>query len=68
MNLIEHFRTLLAEQPQEQQQASITEELERYMMSRCLQGVPKDPVIYMEFFRNWVAPELFREAGLLTGS
>jgi hypothetical protein len=64
-SLIDELKQVMAELPPDQLRTSVTDELERYLLDRCLVGVPKDPVIYLEFFRNWVAPELLRESGLL---
>ncbi len=63
-DLIDEFKQVMAGLTPEELRISIMEELERYLLDRCLVGAPKNPMVYLELFRSWVAPELLRESGL----
>jgi pyruvate/2-oxoacid:ferredoxin oxidoreductase alpha subunit/Pyruvate/2-oxoacid:ferredoxin oxidoreductase gamma subunit len=63
-NLIGELKQVMAGLPPEQMSTAVAEELERYLLSRCLVDAPKNPLVYLELFRCWVAPELLRECGL----
>ncbi|HBZ55742.1 MAG TPA: hypothetical protein DEO88_10070 [Syntrophobacteraceae bacterium] len=60
--LADKFATALADNPLEQSPAAIQAELERYLMERCIPNYPHYPIVYLEYFRTWVAPELIRKA------
>ncbi len=62
--LIGELRQVLVEVSPDQLQQSIVDEVERYLLNRCLPRTANDPMIYLEFFRDWVAPELLRESGI----
>ncbi len=61
--LVRELKPALADLPPDQMQTAVMEELERYLVSRCLTDGARHPVIILEFFRNWLIPELLREAG-----
>ncbi|HOV85560.1 MAG TPA: hypothetical protein PLM79_04310 [Syntrophobacteraceae bacterium] len=40
----------------------LTGELERYLAEVLLPGCPKAPIFYLEYFRQWIAPDLVKTA------
>jgi len=61
--LVQELKQALAELPPDRMQTVVMEELERYFVSRCLTDGVRHPMIILEFFRNWLIPELLGEAG-----
>ena len=60
--LCRSLRQLLSEGPKENVEKAIARELEKYLRERCLPAYPKSAAFYLEYYRNWVAPELLKIA------
>ncbi len=60
--LADKFAAALAADPKEHLAAAVQAELERYLMERCIPDFPHSPIVYLEYFRTWMAPELIRKA------
>jgi hypothetical protein len=59
-DLARKLKGLLTDMADKDRQKLISDEMERFLLERRLKGYPKAPLFYLEYYRNWVAPELIK--------
>jgi pyruvate/2-oxoacid:ferredoxin oxidoreductase alpha subunit len=60
--LADKFAAVLADDAKEHLSDTVQAELERHLTERCIPHLRHSPIVYLEYFRTWVAPELIGKA------